>query len=360
MTLRQLTTWRNAGALLVAAWMTSGAWANAPATPPARSAVFFATENASLGPLQRPNAAVVQRMVDRLVTSATGKQTPAAAWASLVGKNDIVGIKVSAAAGATSGTHPEVVDAVVRGLQSAGVPASRIIVWDRNLEDLLAAGFRRNNADYQLRWVDPRDGYDKKTQVSAPVLGKLIWGDSSFGEKADKKGGNFLSNGDQLSSQSRYSKILSTQVTKIINIPSLTDSFLTGINGALSNIVLANVDNWRRFTKPPMFGDPYLAEIYNDPIIRDKIVFTILDALVLQYAGGPMPNPQFVADYYTLFAGFDPIAIDATAARLLDEYRKPSKLPSLIPLTLWLPTANALGIGNSAEDQIDLINAPEK
>jgi len=360
MTLRRLKILRNAGATLAAALMTSAAWANAPATPPARSSVFFATETASLGPLQRPNAAVVQRMVDRLVTAATGKPTAATAWASLVEKKDTVGIKVSAAGGATSGTHPEVVDAVVRGLQSAGVPASRIIVWDRNLEDLLAAGFRRNNSDYQLRWVDPREGYDKKTQVSAPVLGKLIWGDSSFGEKAGKKMSDYLSNGDQLSSQSRYSKILSSQVTKIINIPSLTDSFLTGINGALSSIVLGNIDNWRRFTKRPMFGDPYIAEIYNDPIIRDKIVFTILDALVLQYAGGPMPNPQFVADYYTIFAGFDPIAIDATAARLLDEYRKPSKLPSLISLTLWLHTANALGLGNSAEDQIDLINAPEK
>jgi hypothetical protein len=328
-----------------------------PVSLPQRSAVFFSTDTASVRPDRRVNPAVVQRMVDNLVTRATGKPSPAAAWASLVKKDDRVGIKVAASGRSVSGTRPEVVDAVVKGLASAGIPASNIIVWDRNLDDLLAAGFRRDGSRYQLRWIDPRTGYDKNAEVHAPVLGKLIWGDSTFGDKSGSRIADLLSDGDQLSSRSYYSKILTSQVTKIINIPSLTDSFLTGINGALANVTLANLDNWRRFTKPPAFGDPYIVEIYSDPIVRDKIVFTLLDGLLLQYAGGPLANPGFLADYFTIFAGFDPVAIDATAMRLLDEYRKPSKLPSLVPMTGWLESAKITRLGTPDESRIDLIPA---
>jgi len=294
-------------------------------------------------------------MVDRLVMRLTEKPTVAEAWASLVTKKDRVGIKVAASGGPVSGTNPETVDAIVAGLSEAGIPPSQIIVWDRNLQDLIAAGFRRDGSRYQLRWVDPVKGYDLKSQVSAPVLGKLIWGDSGFGSKSGTRYVDFLGTGDQLSSRSFYSNVLSREVTKIINVPSLTDSFLTGVNGALANMVLPNLDNWRRFTKPPSCGDPYLAEIYADAMIHDKVVLTVMDGLVLQYAGGPFANPGFLLDHFTIYASRDPVAIDAMAVRLLDEARAPSKLPPLAPMTSWLESARAAGLGNSSEDRIELV-----
>jgi uncharacterized protein (DUF362 family) len=306
-----------------------------------------------MSPARVVNPGVVKRMVNSLVMAVTGKSDTRQAWGSLVKSSDRVGIKVSASGGAVSGTNPQLVDAIVDGLREAGVPASQIIVWDRNQEDLIAAGFRKDGSRYQLRWVDPKTGYDTKAQVSAPVLGKLIWGDSGFGGKSGSRYSDM--SGDQLSSRSFYSKILSSEVTKIINVPSLTDSFLTGINGALANIVLPNLDNWRRFTKPPSYGDPYLAEIYADAIIKDKVVLTILDGLVLQYAGGPFANPGFLQDHFTIYASRDPVALDATAMRLVDEARKPSRLPGLAPMTSWLRSAESIGLGTQAEDKIELL-----
>lgn len=317
--------------------------------------MFCTVESSSVGPGRRVNPLVARRMVERLVMRATGKPTPSAAWASLVKPTDRVGIKVAASGGRISGTNPEVVDAIVDGLQAAGVPPSRIIVWDRQLEDLIAAGFRRDGSRYQLRWIDPKTGYDEKSQVTAPVLGKLIWGDSGFSGRASARFSDLLTGTEQLSSKSFYAKVLTREVDKIINVPSLTDSFLTGLNGALANATLPNLDNWRRFTKPPAFGDPYLAEIYADPVIREKVVFTLLDGLLLQYAGGPFASPGFLVDHYTLFAGFDPVAIDATAVQLLDEYRLPAKLPSLRSMTGWLQSAEQLGLGRASSEQIDLI-----
>lgn len=320
-----------------------------------KAKVFYAMETSSLAPRRVPNPAVVRRMVDNLVCAATGKPTPAAAWASLVKASDRVGIKVAASGGAVSGTHPAVVKAIAAGLISAGVQPSNIIVWDRNLADLLAAGYSRNDPLYRLRWVDTATGYDKKSQVTAPVIGRLIWGDSAFGDRTSSRMEDILAGGEQLSSTSYYAKVLSQEVNKVVNVPSLTDSFLTGVNGALANMTLPNLDNWRRFTRSPDFGDPYLAEIYADAMIHDKVVLTILDALVLQYAGGPFPNPGFLTEHHTIFVSRDPVAVDATAVRLLNENRILSRLPSLDKMTLWLQSASAINLGKNSEEDIELI-----
>ena len=350
-----------AARLLAAVLFTATALGQLPQPTPqptpaaGRASVYFAMDNSSLTGSRKVNPAVVRRMVNSLVLHVTGRPDPGAAWASLVSKTDRVGIKVAASGGAICGTNPAIVDAIIDGLASAGIPPSNIIVWDRNLTDLLAAGYRTDNPRYQLRWVDPIKGYDKKSQLSAPVLGRLIWGDSGFGDKFGTRLADVLGTGDQLSSKSCYSRILSSGVTKIINVPTLSDSFLTGINGALANVTLPNLDNWRRFTRPPAYGDPYLAEIYADSIIRNKVVLTIMDGLVMQYAGGPGPNPGFLLDNFTIYASRDPVAIDASAARLIDEARKPAKLPSILPMVVWLESAETIGLGKQREQDIDLI-----
>ena len=321
-----------------------------PAQPEAK--VYYALDSKVIGEGKKPDAAIVQRMVDSLVVELTNQPTVAEAWRSLVAPTDVVGIKVSTGAGILGGTREAVASAIASGLRSAGLPRSNILIWDRNLADLLACGFVKNSPDYTLRWVDPATGYDPKAQVTAPVLGKLIWGDSRFGLSKEARFADLLASGDQLSNQSYYSKILSKDVTKIINVPSATDSFLTGVNGALAGMTLANLDNWRRFTKAPEHGDPYIAEIYSDEIIRNKVVLTILDALIVQYAGGPYGNPNFTVDNGAIFASSDPVALDATLVEMIDEVRKASKLPSVKPMSGYIESATQLGLGQSLPSRI--------
>jgi len=323
----------------------------------ARSKVYFVADSRALGNGFAPVPAVVQAMVDQVVMAATRKATPAAAWGSLVKANDVVGIKVAAAPGPIGGTHEAVVRAIARGLQAAGVPPDHIIVWDRNREDLLAAGYSEHDPDFRLQWIDPTTGYDRNATLTAPVLGRLIWGDRTFGEKKGKRLEDMLSMGDQLSSTSYYATILSERVTKVINVPSLCDSFMCGVNGAIANMTLWNVDNWRRFVREPNFGNPYLAEIYADPMVHDKVVFTILDGLVLQFAGGPFPNPNFTRQHLTIYGGRDPVAVDATAIVEIDAYRGPNKLPPIAPVAGHVETAAGMGLGNSAASAIDLVRA---
>jgi hypothetical protein len=294
--------------------------------------------------------------LDRLVMDLTGQSTVAAAWLALVRPSDVVGIKVSTSAGPLGGTRAAVAEAVAAGLRSAGFPRERILVWDRDRESLLRNGFLEDHPDYTLRWIDPRTGYDTKAIVTAPVLGRLIWGDSRFGEG----GGRFadlLDSGDQLSSTSYFAEILSREVTAVINIPSAMDSFLTGVHGAIAGMTLNNLDNWRRFVKAPEHGDPYLAEIYADETIRGKVVLTILDALIVQYAGGPLPAPNFTVDNGALFASRDPVAIDSMLVEMVDNVRVASKLPPVRPLTTYLESAKALGLGEYVPERIETIRA---
>src|SRR5437764_483109 len=101
-------------------------------------------------------------------------------WGLLVSPNDRVGIKISAAGGELFTTHHDIVNAIVDGLTAAGHPRTSIIVWDRSLGGIKDAGYRPTVDGYQVKAIAPRDGYDPKAVLSAPLLGKLVWGDLEY------------------------------------------------------------------------------------------------------------------------------------------------------------------------------------
>ncbi len=284
-------------------------------------------------------------MVDRLVRAVTGEAEVGKAWASLVAPTDKVGIKISAAGGGLFTTHRDVVNAIVDGLVAAGHARSSIIVWDRQLGGIKAAGYRPGAEGYQLRSIEPRDGYDPKTSVTAMALGNLVWGDLDY---IPRYGASpLLSEAENTSSVSHFSRIVSSQVTKIINVPVMSDSGATGLAGCLYNVTLPNIDNWRRFTQYGTLGASGIAEIYSDPVIKDKVVLNIMDGLLAGYADGPASHPNYAVHHGTLLASRDPVAIDALALRTLEQLRVGAKLPPIGEHAAHVGIAAQLGLGNS-------------
>ena len=147
--------------------------------PAAPSIVYSAQDSAAIKEY-RTDPAVVHAMVNRLVLAATGQPDLARAWGSLVSPNDRIGIKICAVGGELFTTHRDVVNAIVDGLVAAGHPRNSIIVWDRSLDGIKDAGYRINAEGYQLKSIAPRDGYDPKVIFTAPLAGRLIWGDYEF------------------------------------------------------------------------------------------------------------------------------------------------------------------------------------
>jgi hypothetical protein len=290
-------------------------------------------------------------MVDRLVLAVTGQTNVGKAWASLISADDKIGIKISAAGGELFTTHHDVVNAIVDGLAAAGHPRSSIIVWDRSLAGTKDAGYRPGADGYQLKAIAPRDGYDAKATVSAPLLGKLIWGDLDY--TSDQRMMVPLSDTENTSSLSHFSRLLSTEVTKIINVPVMSNTEANGIAGCLYNVTIPNIDNWRRFAQGSAFGAESIAEIYSNPLIAKKVVFNLMDGLLGQYAGGPQSQPNYALHHATLYASKDPVALDAVALKRLDQWRTRAGLPGIGHTADYVQSATALGLGNSAPNRIE-------
>jgi hypothetical protein len=140
----------------------------------------------------------------------------------------------------------------------------------------------------------------------------------------------------------------------VINIPSLCDSYNTGVYGALAGMTIGILDNNRRFGKGDGYGDSALASVYADERIGKKVILTIMDGMVLQYAGGPYPSPVNCVSYSALFASRDPVAIDATALRLIDEQRQLSSMPKASEEGGHVKEAEANGLGNAEEKMVRL------
>jgi uncharacterized protein (DUF362 family) len=344
-----MTEFRNVAFILFFA-ITSGL-AQTPQPAPTPSIVYSVHDPGAIKGY-KTNPRIVREMVNRLVLAATGQSDVGKAWASLVSPNDKIGIKICAAGGELFTTHHDIVNAIVDGLAAAGHPRSSIIVWDRSLGGIKDAGYRPSVDGYQLKSIAPHDGYDPKTVLSAPLIGKLVWGDFEYFGDGGKI--SILSDTDKTSNISHFSKIISTEVTKIINVPVMSISETNGIAGCIYNMTIPNIDNWRRFAQGSRFGAESLAEIYANPVIAKKVVFNVMDGLIAQYAGGPQPQPNYAIHHATLYASKDPVALDATALKYFEQLRARASLPEIGPLAAYVSYASQIGLGNSAPNRIEL------
>lgn len=339
-----------ARALILILAACTGALAQEQSRPsPTPSTVFVMHDPAAVKDY-RTNPRVVREMVDRLVMEVTGQRDVARAWRSLVSPEDRIGIKISAAGGELFTTHRDVVNAIVDGLVAAGHARGSIIVWDRSLGGAIEAGYRASTEGYQLREITPRDGYDAKAAFSAPLMGKLVWGDLEY--ESGKGKTPLLSDTENTSSESHFARIVSTEVSKIINVPVMSDSATNGIAGCLYNMTIPNVDNWRRFAQSSGFAASGIAEVYANPLVANKVVLNIMDGLVAEYAGGPASQPNYAIHYATLLASRDPVAIDAVALRQIEEWRRNARLPAIGELGTHVAVAAQMGLGNADMSRI--------
>ncbi|HKX61932.1 MAG TPA: hypothetical protein VJS65_08805, partial [Verrucomicrobiae bacterium] len=251
----------------------AASWANPAETPgPARVVVAYHPEATEAF---KPRRVIISNMVAKGMVQLTGTSNAIAAWQSLVTTQDTVGIKVYSSPGANSGTRPEVAAAVVEGLLVAGVPAKRIIVWDKHRVDLRRAGYFEMVERYGIRVEGAAQiGYDDKKFYETAFLGQLVWSDLEFGKT-----------GEGIGRKSYVSRLISKEITKIINVTPMLNHNAASVCGNLFSLAAGSVDNTFRFEHDARLMGEAVPEIYALEAVGDRVVLNITDALICQYQG---------------------------------------------------------------------------
>jgi hypothetical protein len=269
----------------------------------------------------RPRPDIVRLMVDKGITNLTGKATLRDAWGSLVSTQDVVGIKVFSVPGPNSGTRPAVVAAVIEGLLAAGLAPKNIIIWDKQITDLRLAGFSDLAERYGVRLAGSAQvGYDEKTFYDTALIGNLLWGDFEFGKK-----------GVGVGRKSFVSKLVSQEMTKIINITPLLNHNLAGVSGNLYTLAIGSVDNLVRFESDASRLATAIPEIYALPSLSDHVVLSIVDGLICQYEGGDRGLLHYSTMLNELRFSKDPVALDVLSLQELERQRQAVGAPAAKP-----------------------------
>ncbi len=265
-----------------------------------------------------PRPAKVQALVQRAITAYTGRPSPKEAWLSLVTAEDKVGIKVYSSPGPSGGTRRDVVEAVVRGLIDAGLPPANIIVWDKFQHDLRLAGYFELATRLGIRVAASVDtGYDEKEFYESSLIGNLVWGDFEFGRK-----------GEGVGRKSYVSRLVTQQMTRIINITPLLNHNFAGVTGHLYSLAMGSVDNSLRFESSRAHLNVAVPELFALPVLGDRVVLNITDALICQYQGEQRSLLHYSAILNELRLSKDPVALDVLSIQELDRQRARAEIPN--------------------------------
>lgn len=299
-------------ALILCLWTTTiRVGALPPWTGPAPRARVVIVQDPAATIAFRPQPEVVQALVQRGLTNYTGNRDAGAAWLSLVSTQDVIGIKVFSSPGPQVGTRPAVVEGVIEGLLAAKIPARQIIIWDRQLADLRRAGFAETARRYGVRLAGAHDsGWDENTFYDSSLIGQLVYGDLEFQKK-----------GEGVGRKSYVSKLVSREITKIINVSPLLNHNSVGVCGNLYSLALGSTDNTLRFEGDPARLAQAVPEIYALPILGDRVVLNIVDALICQYQGEEIGRLHDSAELNQLRFSTDPVALDVLSVQEINRQR---------------------------------------
>lgn len=291
-----------------------------------------------------PQRDTIRGMVERGLSALWNAPNAAAGWRSRILPDDVVGVRVHSAPGKTGGSRPAVAAALLQSLLDSGHPASRIVVWDRQLSSLRAAGYLSFREEFGIQVEGARQaGYDEGAFYESSLIGALVWGDHEFGES-----------GEGIGRRSFVTKLLTQKITKIINLAPLLNHNRAGVCGNLVGLALAGVDNTLRFQSDPGRLAIAVPEIITLPEMGDRVILNVVDALIAQYQGETQARLQDSAVLNELRFSADPVALDVLSIAELEKQRAQKRISPLDPNRALYENADLLQLGASNPDSISV------
>jgi uncharacterized protein (DUF362 family) len=269
-------------------------------TEAGKSRVVVARDPDLHSPEGKLNEGRVLTLLDRAITSYTGLAKPEAAWKRVVamagGPDKVIGLKTNGLGGRGISTHSALVFAIAHKLQAAGIKPGNIVIWDRNARDLEACGFTISTDPARLRcYGSDVAGFDDDHSA---------WGTAKV----------------------RLSRILTRECSMVIGVPILKDHLMSGVTFAMKNM-------YGVVERPQDLHaggcNPAVADLNCIPAVREKVRFTIGDAMTSVYDGGPVFHPERLWYPNALIIGEDRVAIDQIAWQIIERKRADAGLKTL-------------------------------
>ena len=293
----------------------------------AKSTVVVARDPALHGTGTQLDEKRVLALLDRAIAAYTGHDNPVEAWRSIVPAGKVIGLKTNGLGGRGISTHAVLVMAISERLQQAGVKPGNILVWDRNARDLEACGLTISTDPNRMRCF----GSDVAGYEDQPV---------AFGSAVNIK----------------LSKILTRECDMVIGLPILKDHEMAGVTFSMKNMYGVVQ---RPFELHGGGCNPSVADLNCIPVIREKVRFTIGDAMSSVCQGGPGFHPEHLWFPNAVIVGEDRVALDHTAWQMIERKRSDAGLQSLMAVARpphYIATAAdaAHNLGTNDPDRIAL------
>ena len=262
---------------------------------------------------------IIAEMVEAGLSALSPELDAIALVRNVLGNAGSIGIKVNTIGGPGMSTRVELVNALTAFLKSAGYPVKKQIIWDRHDGELADVGFgvrSRGDGPYCFGTDHVGVGYSQDL-VSNGQIGGLL------------------------------SRILVDYSEVIINVPVLKDHGVAGITGALKNHY-GSIHNPNKYHGGNC--NPYIADLNALEQIKSRQCLIVMDALKVQFHGGPAYQKRWAADCGMLLFGTDPVAIDTIGYEIIEGLRSRAGLESIKGSRrepIYLNTAAVYGLGTN-------------
>jgi hypothetical protein len=301
----------------------------------------------------------VRQMMQKGMQELAGAPSWIDAWRMFFEKGDVVGIKVSPVGGKNLCSDALVLREILAGLREAGVPEKDILVFNRYRQETIAAGIDKWLPS-GIRWDAASEKYDEwQHDMGGYDAGHYM-------EMALIKPGEDFN--DAHMRRSYVARMVTQRINKFINLPVLKHHQSAGVTICLKNMSHGMVNNVNRSHTTPTLNacGVFIPSVVSLPVIREKAALHICDAVKASYHGGPGGKPQYIWEHKTIYFGTDPVALDKTGLRVIDDKRRQA---GMLPLALAKPDkdshylnsqiehieiAGMLGLGVFDDTKIDL------
>ena len=267
---------------------------------------------------------VLGEMVDAAVMGLTGEASAEKAWASLFSSDEVIGLKPNGLGGPMLSTANALIHLCVERLRGVGLKSENLVIWDQDPGKLLACGLEVGET-WGVRTV-PMD-----SELDEPI--------------------------EQGSFSGQLTAILTKQIDGYINLPIIKDHNIAGVTGALKS-------HYGSISNPGAHHgnhcDPYIADLYSIPAVKDKSRLILTDGTRATCEGGPGYSPIWVWNANLVVAATDPVAHDTQLHQLIDARREEKGLPPLEAVgrkPVSIATAAEKGLGTNDESQIEVVTA---